>query len=91
MYGKRMVEVLSSRPYLNVVEVKNWLKDSPGIKRNGSSNCPLELDLIWLCWPIVQNLVATGMTESDIGVIVGFQGKNSNDWLNEFETPSIQK
>jgi hypothetical protein len=35
--------------------------------------------------PIVQNLVATGMTESDIGVIVGFQGKNSNDWLNELK------
>jgi len=35
--------------------------------------------------PIVQNLVASGMTESDIGVIVGFQGKNSDDWLNELK------
>ncbi len=35
--------------------------------------------------PIIQNLVAAGMTESDIGAIVGYQGKNADDWLNELK------
>ncbi len=35
--------------------------------------------------PIIQNLVSVGMTEADIGSIVGFQGKNSEDWLNELK------
>lgn len=39
--------------------------------------------------PVVQNLTAMGLTERDIGVIVGFQGKNSNDWLNELKRHNI--
>lgn len=35
--------------------------------------------------PILQNLVSVGMTESDIGAIVGYQGKHSDDWLNELK------
>ena len=31
--------------------------------------------------PIIQNLVSVGMTESDIGAIVGYQGKNSEKWI----------
>ncbi len=35
--------------------------------------------------PTIQNLTAMGLTESDIGVIVGFQGKDPSDWLNELK------
>lgn len=35
--------------------------------------------------PVIQNLTAMGMTESDIGVIVGYQGKNAHDWVNELK------
>jgi hypothetical protein len=31
--------------------------------------------------PIIQNLVAAGMTEADIGAIVGYQGENAENWL----------
>lgn len=35
--------------------------------------------------PVLQNLTALGLTESDIGAIVGFQGKNADDWLNDLK------
>lgn len=35
--------------------------------------------------PTIQNLTAMGLTESDIGAIVGFAGKNPDDWLNELK------
>lgn len=61
-----------------------------GIKKDGTKKdrkftLPLRTRFDMALLPIVQNLVAAGMTESDIGVIVGFQGKNSDDWLNELK------
>jgi hypothetical protein len=35
--------------------------------------------------PVIQNLTAMGLTESDIGVIVGYQGEHTNDWLNNLK------
>jgi len=31
--------------------------------------------------PIIQNLTAMGLTESDVGTIVGYQGENAVDWI----------
>jgi hypothetical protein len=35
--------------------------------------------------PVIQNLVSVGMTEADIGAMVGFQGVHAEDWLNELK------
>jgi len=35
--------------------------------------------------PVIQNLTAMGLTESDIGVIVGYQGIHADDWLNNLK------
>lgn len=35
--------------------------------------------------PILQNLTALGFTESDVGVIAGYQGKRSRDWLDNLK------
>lgn len=35
--------------------------------------------------PIIQNLVAAGLTESDIGMIVGYVGENAEDWLKNMK------
>lgn len=35
--------------------------------------------------PAIQNLTAMGLTESDIGTIIGFSGKNPDDWINELK------
>jgi len=40
-------------------------------------------DASWL--PVIQNLTALGLNESDIGVILGYTGKNARDWLNNLK------
>ena len=42
--------------------------------------------------PVLQNLVALGLTESDIGAIVGYQGAHSEDWLGNLKQrhPEVQ-
>jgi hypothetical protein len=35
--------------------------------------------------PVIQNLVAMGLTESDIGMVVGYQGANTVDWLHNLK------
>ena len=35
--------------------------------------------------PVLQNLTALGLTESDIGAIVGYQGAHSEDWLGNLK------
>ncbi len=38
------------------------------------------LDLALL--PVIQNILAMGGTEADVGMIVGFQGEDARDWLH---------
>jgi len=42
-----------------------------------------KFDTSWL--PVIQNLSGLGLNESDIGVILGYVGKNPRDWLNNLK------
>jgi hypothetical protein len=60
-------------------------KRKPWSSKQRKYNLPKRTAFDLVLLPILQNLTAVGMTESDIGAIVGFQGKHSEDWLNELK------